>query len=162
MCYINWPKHASIAIQYEVKFAMHNRSMGSVREMENLKVGQPAPNFTLRDLAGNFISLNSYLGQKVVLMGFWATWCGPCRMAMPGLQDLQDKFKDRGLEILSVNQGETAEQVSNFIQCKKYIFHVVLDQDGAVGGKYGVQGIPALVLVDKTGHGAMPVRGLFR
>ena len=72
-------------------------------------------------------------------------------MAMPGLQDLQDKFKERGLEILSVNQGETSEQVRNFIQRKKYSFHVVLDQDGAIGGKYGVRGIPTLVLVDKKG-----------
>jgi peroxiredoxin len=72
-------------------------------------------------------------------------------MAMPGLQELQDKFKDRGLEILSINQGETAEPVRNFIQRKKYSFHVVLDQDGAVGGNYGVRGIPTLVLVDKKG-----------
>ena len=70
---------------------------------------------------------------------------------MPGLQDLRDKFKDRGLEILSLNQGEDAEQVRNFIQRKKYTFHVVLDQDGAVGAKYGVRGIPTLVLVDKKG-----------
>jgi predicted transcriptional regulator len=55
------------------------------------------------------------------------------------------------MEILSVNQGETAEPVRNFIQRKKYSFHVVLDQNGAVGGKYGVRGIPTLVLVDKKG-----------
>jgi peroxiredoxin len=109
-----------------------------------------APEFTLKDAAGRAVHLSDYRG-KVVLLNFWATWCGPCRMAMPGLQELQDKFKDRGLEILSVNQGETAEPVRNFIQRKKYSFHVVLDQDGAVGGKYGVRGIPTLVLVDKKG-----------
>ncbi len=142
---------ASIAIHYEVKFVMHHQSAGSVREMGNVKDGEMAPDFSLPDLSGNTVTLTSYRGKKVVLMDFWATWCGPCRMAMPGLQDLQDKFKDRGLEILSVNQGETAEQVSSFIQRKKYTFHVVLDQDGAVGGKYGVKGIPTLVLVDKKG-----------
>ena len=142
---------ASIAIHYEVKIGLHQQHGGSVREMGNVKVGQPAPDFSLPDLSTNTITLNSYRGQKAVLMDFWATWCGPCRMAMPGLQELQDKFKDRGLEILSVNQGETADQAGNFIQRKKYSFHVVLDQDGAVGGKYGVQGIPTLVLVDKKG-----------
>ena len=70
---------------------------------------------------------------------------------MPGLQDLQDKFKDRGLEVLSVNQGETADQVRNFIERKKYSFHVVLDSDTAVGSKYGIRAIPTLVAVDKEG-----------
>jgi peroxiredoxin len=119
--------------------------------MGNVKVGKPAPDFSLPDLSGKPVTLSSYRGQKLVLMDFWATWCGPCRMAMPGLQELQDKFKDRGLEILSINQGETAEPVRNFIQRKKYTFHVVLDQDGDVGGKYGVRGIPTLVLVNKEG-----------
>jgi len=142
---------ASVGIHYEVKFVMHQQNSGPVQAMGNVKDGQPAPDFSLPDLSSNTVTLSSYRGQKVVLLDFWATWCGPCRMAMPGLQDLQDKFKDHGLEILSVNQGEAAEQVVSFIQRKKYTFHVVLDQDGAVGGKYSVQGIPTLVLVDKHG-----------
>jgi peroxiredoxin len=142
---------ATIAIHYEVKIGLHQQRSGSVHKLGNVEVGQPAPDFSLPDLSTNTVTLSLYRGQKVVLMDFWATWCGPCRMAMPDLQDLQDKFKDRGFEILSVNQGESAEQVRNFIQRKKYTFHVVLDQDGAVGGKYGVRGIPTLVLVDKKG-----------
>jgi peroxiredoxin len=70
---------------------------------------------------------------------------------MINLQTLQDKFKDRGLEILSVNQGEPADQVRQFIDRKKYSFHVVLDADGSVSAKYGVRAIPTLVLVDKSG-----------
>jgi peroxiredoxin len=142
---------ASIAIHYEVKFVMHDRSVGSVQKMGNLKVGQSAPDFTLQDLSGHPVTLSSYHNQKVVLMDFWATWCGPCRMAMPGLQDLADKFKGRDLEILSVDQGEPADQVRNLIERQKYTFHVVLDQDQAVGNKYGVQAIPTLVLVDTNG-----------
>ena len=142
---------ASFAIHYQVKFVMHHRGVGSVREMGNTKVGQPAPDFTLWDLSDHPVTLRAYRGQKVVLLDFWATWCGPCRMAMSGLQKLANKYTDHGLEILSVNQGEPADQVRNFIERRKYAFHVVLDQDQAVGEKYGVQGIPALVLVDKKG-----------
>ena len=72
-------------------------------------------------------------------------------MAMPDLQDLADKYKARGFEILSVNQGEPADQVSNFLQSRKYTFHGVLDPDQAVGHQFGVQAIPTLVLVDKKG-----------
>src|SRR6185437_12096879 len=93
----------------------------------------------------------SFRGQKVVLLDFWATWCGPCRMAMPGLQDLKDKFKDRGLEILSINEGEGIDQVRSFIVQKKYSFQVLLDSDGGVGAKFGVRGIPTTVLIDKKG-----------
>jgi peroxiredoxin len=117
----------------------------------NVKIGQPALDFSIKDLAGQTVTLNSYRNQKVVLMDFWATWCGPCRMEMPKLQELQNEFKDRGLEILSVNQGEPAGMVSPVIENGKYSFHVVLDQDKAVGHAYGVRAIPTLVLVDKSG-----------
>jgi peroxiredoxin len=142
---------ASIAINYKVKFAMHHQTAGSVHEMGNIKVGQAAPDFTLRDLSSNSVALSSYQGREVVLLDFWATWCPPCRMSMPGLQELADKFKGKGLEILSVDQGEAADQVSNFIKRKKYTFHAVLDADQAAAARYGVRGIPTLVLVDKHG-----------
>ena len=142
---------ASLGIQYEVKYVMHHRGAGPVRVIGNLKMGQPAPDFTLTDLAGHPVSLSSYRGHSAVLMDFWATWCGPCRMAMPDLQDLADKFKGRPLEILSVNQGESADQVRRFIEHRKYTFHVVLDSDRAVSSEFGVEGIPTLVLVDKKG-----------
>lgn len=72
-------------------------------------------------------------------------------MAMPGLQDLQDQFRNRGLEILSLNQGEPVEQVRSFINRKKYTLHVVLDANQTVGSTYGVRGIPTLVAVDRHG-----------
>jgi peroxiredoxin len=142
---------ASVAINYQVKYVMHHQGVGSVQAMGNIKVGQPAPDFTLKDLSGRPVALSAYRGHKVVLMDFWATWCGPCRMAMPDLQDLAEKYRTNGLEVLSVNQGEPADQVQNFIQRRNYTFHVVLDQDQAVGNKYGVQAIPTLVLLDKKG-----------
>jgi len=141
----------TIAIHYEVKVRLHQQGGGAVQEMGNVKVGQPAPDFSLRDLSDRPVTLASYRGQKPVLMDFWASWCGPCRMSMPGLQELQDKFKERGLEVLSINQGDAPDLVREFIGRKKYTFHVVLDRDGQVGSQYGIRAIPAMVLVDKDG-----------
>ena len=142
---------ASVAIQYEVKMGPNHGGDGTTQQMGSIQVGGPAPDFTLPDLSGHATALSSYRGQKVMLLDFWATWCPPCRMTMPGLQKLEEDFKGRGLEILSINQGEAGDEVRHFIDHKKYTFHVVLDQNQAVGAKYGVKGIPTLVLVDKKG-----------
>jgi peroxiredoxin len=141
---------ASVAIHYQVKIAMHERS-GSVSELRHLKVGQPAPDFTLPDLAGKPVTLSSFHGHKAVLIDFWATWCGPCRTALPGIQDLADKYKESGLAVLTIDQGESRDQVRYFIERRQYSFPVLLDQDDAVGNSYGVRAIPTSVLVDKNG-----------
>jgi peroxiredoxin len=143
---------ATLWINYEVKMKVQ-RGGGSaaVHEMGNVKLGQAAPDFSTLDLSNNMVSLGSYHGKKVVLLDFWATWCGPCRMEMVDLQSLQDKFKDKNFEILSLNQGEAADVVRQFIDRKKYGFHVLLDSDGVVSSKFGVRAIPTLVLVDKDG-----------
>ncbi|MGO8699068.1 MAG: TlpA family protein disulfide reductase [Limisphaerales bacterium] len=143
---------ATVWINYEVKVKVQGgQGSGSVLEMGNVKVNQPAPDFSALDLSGNAVSLASFRGHKVVLLDFWATWCGPCRMAMVALQDLQDKYKNQGLEILSLNQAEPADNVRQFINRKKYGFHVLLDPQGDVSTKYGVRAIPTLVLIDKNG-----------
>jgi peroxiredoxin len=143
---------ATIAIHYEVKVRLHaGMATGSVRSIGRLTVGDDAPDFTLADLRGEPIQLSSLRGQKVVVLDFWATWCGPCRMAMPGLQQIHDELAKDGIELVSVNQGEKAEQVRSFIERKKYTFRTVLDGDGAVGDRYGVRALPTVVVVDKQG-----------
>jgi len=87
----------------------------------------------------------------VVVLDFWASWCGPCRMAMPELQELHDKLKDRGLQILSVNQRESSGQVKYFVNNGNYTFRAVPDEAGAIGEKYSVSAIPTMVVVDKRG-----------
>ena len=141
---------ASIAIHYEVKIGMHRHS-GAVRELGHLKVSEPAPDFTLRDLAGQTVTLSSFRGKKAVFIDFWATWCGPCKAALPGLQDLTDKFKDQGFEVVTIDQGESVDQVQYFVNRRQYSFLVLLDLDRAVGDSFGVRAIPTSVLVDKNG-----------
>jgi peroxiredoxin len=143
---------ATIWINYEVKVNVEQgRSRGSVDTMGNIKVGEMAPDFSLLDLSNRTVTLSSYRGQKVVLLDFWATWCGPCRMEMVDLQALKDKLKDRNFEILSLDQGEDASVAGAFVNRRKYGFRVLLDADGKVAGQYGVKAIPNLVLIDKNG-----------
>jgi peroxiredoxin len=141
---------ASIAIHYQVKVVMHERS-GAVQELRRVKVGQPAPDFTLSDVDGKPVKLSSFGGRKAVLLDFWATWCAPCRMALPDLQTLSDKYKDRGLEVLAIDQGESADQVRYFLKRREYLLQFLLDPSSTVGDSYGVRGIPTSVLVDKDG-----------
>ncbi|MGA2246756.1 MAG: TlpA disulfide reductase family protein [Verrucomicrobiota bacterium] len=142
---------ATVWINYKVKGDVQGgRGGGAVREMGSVKFGQPAPDFSALDLSNRMVSLADYRGRKVVLLDFWATSCSPCRMETVGLQTLQDKFNAARFEVLSLNQQEAADQVSQFIHRKQYGFHVLLD-NGAVSGKYGVRGIPTLVLVDTNG-----------
>jgi peroxiredoxin len=142
---------ATIWINYQVKVNVQGGgSQGKVEKMGNVTLGEAAPDFSALDLSNRMVSLTDYRGKKVVLLDFWATWCPPCRMEMVNLQSLQDKFTGTNFEILSLNQGETADQVQQFITRKKYGFHVLLDS-GQVSSKYGVRAIPDLVLVGKDG-----------
>ena len=143
---------ATLWINYQVKENIEaDSSGGSVHQLGTLTVGDPAPEFATTDLAAHAVKLSDYQGRHVVLIDFWATWCGPCKMAMPGLQSLLDDFKPRGLEILSVNEGESAEQAGAYIAQKAYGFHVLLDPKNSIGATYGVRGIPTLLLVDQAG-----------
>jgi peroxiredoxin len=141
---------ASVAIHYEVKIGMRQRS-GPAHALRPLKVSEPTPDFTLQDLGGQTVTLSPYRGRKAVLIDFWAVWCGAGKAALPGIQDLTDKFKDRDLEVVTIDQRETLEQVRYLIDRSHYSFRVLLDLDRAVGDTYGVRGIPTSVLVDKTG-----------
>lgn len=113
--------------------------------------GDVAPDFTL-DLLGSEsrFSLASHRG-KVVVLDFWATWCGPCIRAMPTLMEVTEAYADKGVVFAAVNLQEGAEQVGEFMENKGWNFHVPMDTDGAVAQSYGVTGIPHTVIVDKQG-----------
>jgi peroxiredoxin len=143
---------ATIWINYEVKVKLQGGAKnGSVRQLGEIKVGEPAPAFAAQDLASQTVRLGDDRGQKVTLIDFWATWCAPCKMALPGLQSVFDDFKARGVEVLSVDEGESAAQAGSYIKAKAYGFHVLLDPESAIGASYGVTGIPTLVVVDQAG-----------
>jgi thiol-disulfide isomerase/thioredoxin len=112
--------------------------------------GKPAIDFTLKDLAGRPHSLKRLRG-KVVLLDFWATWCGPCRMTMPQVAKIHERYKGRGVEVMSVNVGETADKAAAYIKKNGYAFTTLLDGDNRVSSQYQVDGIPTLVVIDRAG-----------
>jgi thiol-disulfide isomerase/thioredoxin len=106
--------------------------------------------FSLSLLEGETKNLSSYKG-KVVFLNFWATWCGPCRIEMPSLEALYNKFSDKDLEILAVNCREDQATVSSFLKNEGFSFPVLLDLNGRVSTNYGVQAIPTTFLIDRDG-----------
>ena len=143
---------ATIKIHYDVKVEMERGGRGDGGQLENLQVGSESPDFSATDLQGRQVTLSEFRGQKVVVVDFWATWCAPCVMAMPKLQELHDEFKEREVEVLAVNLGEDPDLVRRFLELKKYTFRVVMDQKRVIANRFGVSAIPALVVVDADGR----------
>jgi len=112
----------------------------------------PSQDFTLESLGGDKVSLSSFKG-KVVLLSFWATWCGPCKQEMPEMQALYQKLKGKGFEVVAVDMMEDKATVSDFVKKNGYTFPVLLDTTGAVGGGelYDARAIPTNYIVDKAG-----------
>jgi thiol-disulfide isomerase/thioredoxin len=113
-----------------------------------------APNFTLRDLDGNALSLSGLRG-RVVLLDFWATWCGPCRMQMPHLEKLHREFGGRGLVVIGINVAEPQDLVRRFLDANRFTFTALLDPNGVVAGRYRAHFIPTTVFIDAQGKVAV-------
>ncbi|MGA2500107.1 MAG: TlpA disulfide reductase family protein [Tepidisphaeraceae bacterium] len=112
--------------------------------------GQAAPDFALEDLEGNTVKLADLKGS-VVILDFWATWCGPCRAAMPHLNVIYEKHKAAGLKVFIVNQQEEKDKVARFIEANKLTMPALLDLKAIVGKKYHVNGIPTTVVIGRDG-----------
>ena len=115
------------------------------------EVGETAPNFVLSDLAGNEVALADFRGQPVIV-NFWATWCGPCRIEMPALQQAFEEHQDEELAILAVNREEPAAVVEAFFYDELGLtFTPLLDREAIVANQYAVFNMPTTFFIDAEG-----------
>jgi peroxiredoxin len=115
-------------------------------------LGKPAPAIELELLAGGNLNLDALKGKKVVILDFWATWCGPCVQAMPIIEKVAAKYKDKGVELYAVNLQEGPDEIKAFLEeAKLGEVAVALDKDGKAAAAYLAEAIPQTVIVGKDG-----------
>jgi peroxiredoxin len=126
-------------------FVLHASAQAAEKE------GMIAPNFTLKNLDGEEVSLSQFRG-KHVLINFWATWCGPCKVEMPSLETLYQRFKNKNFALLAIsNDMFGATIVKPFIKANNLNFTILLDQRLKASNAFGVTSLPATYMIDPQG-----------
>lgn len=114
-------------------------------------VGTNAPDFTLKTLNGPNMRLQEQRG-KVVLVNFWATWCGPCRKEMPHLNRIADKYRSAGLVLMGVNVDDDVRKAADVAGKLNVNFPVLLDTDKSVSKLYDLNSMPSTMVIDRAGR----------
>lgn len=120
-------------------------------------------NFTLKDIAGKDVKLSSYKG-KVVLLNFWATWCGPCKIEIPWFNEFQQKYQGRGFVVVGISADDTVEQLKPFVAQYKMAYPVLvgLGRDDVQEALGPVWGLPTTLLINREGKVCQRHMGLVK
>lgn len=127
-------------------------------KQDQIKEGSIAPNFVLQSVDGERIELKDLKG-KGVFLNFWGTWCGPCKQEFPYMANQYEVFKDRGVEIVAVNVGESNIAVKNFMDAYGVNFPVAMDKDRQVTEAYDITPLPTTFLINPEGKVIKVIKG---
>jgi thiol-disulfide isomerase/thioredoxin len=116
-----------------------------------IAAGTPAPDFVLASRDGGKVRLADLKGD-VVMINFWASWCGPCRQEMPLLAQLQAKYEPLGFRLLGVNVEPDSQAALAWLKGTPVTFPILFDTANEVAGRFGVEGMPSTVFVDRVGN----------
>ncbi|MFB2704391.1 MULTISPECIES: TlpA family protein disulfide reductase [Marinobacter] len=114
-------------------------------------INVPAPDFTLESRSGENLRLEDHRGE-VVMLNFWASWCGPCRQEMPLMDELYSQYKDLGFTILAVNVDGNREAAHRFLDKVPVNYPILYDPESSVSELYEVQAMPTTVMIDRDGN----------
>ena len=118
---------------------------------DTLRAGAPAPGFELKSSSGKPVSLSSLKGQ-IVLVNFWASWCGPCRKEMPILEQLNHQYHNKGVTLVGVNVEPDSGAANDWLKATPVSFPILFDVDSKVSKLYQVEGMPNTVILDRKGN----------
>lgn len=113
---------------------------------------QQAPGFSLELLGGGKLDLAEHRGEHIVILDFWASWCGPCRRYMPIVERVAGEFEDQDVVLYAVNSGESVATIQDFLKTFTVQSPIALDVSGEVGNLYHANSIPQTVIIDKQGR----------
>jgi peroxiredoxin len=124
-------------------------SAGQAKDTSNLKA---APDFTLKDANGSNVKLSDYRG-KVVLLNFWATWCGPCKVEIPWFVEFEQQYKNKGFDVLGVAMDDDGwKAVKPFVEEHKMNYRVVLGNDSVATSYGGIDSLPTTFVINQEGR----------
>jgi len=144
-------KEASLTKAILLLFCLITFTVSS--QASSLKIGDIAPDFTVKTLNGTIVKLSDYIDKKPVYLKFWATWCSYCKVEMPHLQAIYDESSDH-VEVLTVNVGmnDSISNIERYFQKNAFNIPTIFDQKGDLTSSFGVVGTPYHVLIDKQGR----------
>jgi len=126
-------------------------TLGLVTLPSHAEDKMPAPDFTLKSLSGKNIKLSEQRGD-VVMLNFWASWCGPCLQEMPALEQLHQRYKDLGFTLLGVNVEQNIDDAKAYLKNVNVTFPILFDITNEVSDTYEINGMPTTYLVDRDGN----------
>ena len=116
-----------------------------------VELSGPAPDFTLKSRDGKNVRLSELRGQ-VVMINFWASWCGPCRQEMPHLEAIHNEYVDYGFTLLGINVDEKQELAEKLLAQIPVSFPILFDPSSSVSKQYNVDAMPTTILIDRDGN----------